>query len=252
MAFRFRERALQLTSAGCREAGEIRRVWAGDRGARQAALWSLLAGVSVVGLALVVDMLRYLDVHHYRARFLSLTTDRGLPELVMDVLVLLAAFLTARLNLRTGLRGFAFVAGLLVFVALDDFFGVHERLGAFIASRIELPEIAGIAGNAWGELAFMLLFGIVCLPSLVWSIWGLHPQNLAILVIYGVLLAVFAGFAAGVDVLHSLAQSSFIDRLMGWIEEGGEILAMTSITMVAILQWRGRLGRQAAGVYSRS
>lgn len=243
MTFRFPERALQLSSAVHREAGEIRRVWTGDRRARQAASWSMLAGVSVVGLALVVDILRYLDVHHYRARFLSLTTDRGLPELVMDALVLLAAFLTARLYLRTGLRGFAFVARLLTFVALDDFFSVHERFGAYIATRMDLPEVAGIAGNDWGELAVMAIFGIVGLPLLVWSLWGLHPANLAILVIYGVLLSAFAALAAGVDVLHSLVQSSFMDRLMGWIEDGGEILVMTSVSMVAILQWRGRPGR---------
>lgn len=112
----------------------------------------------------MVDVLRHLDVHSYRARFLSLTTERGLPELVIDALVLLAAVLTARLFLRTGLRGFLFLAGLLSCIAVDDFFALHESFGFYVAGQLEYPEIAGISANAWGELTFVILFGLVCTP----------------------------------------------------------------------------------------
>jgi hypothetical protein len=243
MQVRLRERASQLYLEIDRQIDDLRQTWTEDRVARRAAVLAMLAGVSVVGLAMAVDVLRYLDLHGYRARFLSLTTERGLPELVMDALVLVAAVLTARLFFRTGLRGFLFVAGLLLFVAVDDFFALHESFGLYVADRVTLPDIAGIPGNALAELAFMILFGLVCIPFLLWAVWGFQPDNLAVLVLYGVLFALFAGFAVGVDVLHSLAQSSFMDRLMGWIEDGGEVLVMTSVSAVAILQWRGRLHR---------
>jgi hypothetical protein len=240
MNFRLQERASVLQSAVMRQIGELRRSWTDNDKARRGALLALLAGLSVVGLALVIDILRYLDFHHYNARFLSLTSDRGLPELVMDGLVLLAAFLTARLYFRTGLRSFVLIAGLLTFIALDDFFSLHERFGWHLANWLDFTEVMGIEGKAWGELAFMVLLGLACIPLFLWSIWGLHPENLAILAIYGALFAVFVGFAAGVDLLHGLAQSSFMDRLIGWIEDGGEILVMTGVAMVAILQWRDR------------
>jgi hypothetical protein len=220
---------------------DLRRTWANDVRARLWVWAAVAAGLSVVLLAIGVDVLRYLDVHHYRARFLSLTTDRGLPELVMDSLVLIAAALTARLFFRSGLPGFLFVAGLLCFVALDDFFGFHESFGFYVVDRLALPDIAGVDGNALAELAFMVLFGLVSIPFFLWAVWGLQPANLAVLVIYGVFFALFAAFSAGADFLHSFAQSSFMDRLMGWIEDGGEILVMTGLTAVAILQSRSRL-----------
>lgn len=235
------QRLSELYLAIGHEIGHIRRTWTEDREARRQVQWAVAAGVVVVLIAMLVDVLRYLDVHHYRARFLSLTTDRGLPELVMDVLVLIASALNARMFFTTGLRSFLFVAGLLCFVALDDFFAFHESFGSYMSDRLAIPEVGGITGNAMAELIFMALFVLVSLPFLLWAVWGLRSANLAILAIYGVFFTLFAGFSAGVDALHSLVQSSFMDRLMGWIEDGGEIMVMTGVCAVAILQWRGRL-----------
>lgn len=234
-------RLSDLTLAVRRQVLDLRQVWNEDKGARHLVLLAVAGGVSVVLLAMLVDVLRYLDLHHYRARFLSLTTDRGLPELVMDVLVLIASALTAHMFVRTRLRGYLFVTGLLLFVALDDFFSFHESIGVYLAERLSLTDIGGIGGDALGELTFMALLGLMTLPFLLWAVLDLRSENLAVLVIYGLLFTGFVGLSAGLDALHATVQSSFMDRLMGWIEDGGEILIITAISAVTILLWRSCL-----------
>ena len=225
-----------------RQLQDLYATWKSDAQARALVFYAVGAGLSVVLLAVAVEVLRYLDLHHYRARFLSLTTDRSLPELVMDALALIAAALTARLFLRTGLRSFLLFSVLLCLIAIDDFFSLHESLGTVLVNWLGIPDSGNLKGQAVGELVFLIAFALVCIPLFLWSAWGLQAENLAILVIYGVVFALFAGFSGGVDFLHSLAQSSFMDRLMGWIEEGGEIVMISVLTSVAILQSRGRSG----------
>jgi hypothetical protein len=220
---------------------EMRQTWIENPRARFWVICAAGAAMAVVSLAIAVDLARYFDLHHYEARFFSLTTDRGLPELVMDLLVIAAAVLTALLYRKTGLRGFLLVAALLCLVALDDFFSFHEDLGADLVSYLGLVDHAGFKGQALGELAIMVVFALFCIPFLLWAIWGMQPANLAVLVIYGVIFTAFAGFAGGVDALHSLVDSSVMDRLMGWIEDGGEIVVIAILTAVTILQAYGRL-----------
>lgn len=238
-----RQKFLDLQLELGRQIEDLRQTWMNDGQARRWVFVAVAAGLSVVLLAVVVDALRYLDFHHYRARFLSLTTDRGLPELVMDALVLTVAVLTALMFHRTGLRGFLLISALLFLVALDDFFSFHESLGTLLVGRLGIVDHGDVKAQPLGELAFLIAFGLFCIPVLLWAVWGMQPDNLAVLVIYGVLFALFAGFSGGVDFLHSLAESSFMDRLMGWIEEGGEILVITILTSVAILQFRSSYER---------
>lgn len=237
-----RQQASDLYLETGRQSEDLHRTWKNDIRARLWVWCAVAAGVSVVLLAVFVDALRYLDVHHYRASFLSLTVDRSLPELVMDALVVTAAVLTARMFVRTGLRSFLLVSVLLCLVALDDFFSFHESLGTYLVDHLGIPDFGNFKGQALGELVFLVTFGLVCIPFFLWAAWGMEPRNLAVLVIYGLAFTVFAGFSGGVDFLHSLAQSSFMDRLMGWIEESGEILVVTGITSVAILQSHSSLG----------
>lgn len=240
MQVMMRQGASRIAEEATYQLADIRRTWVGDPGARFRVWWAVAAGLGVVALAILIDMLRYLDLHHYRASFLSLTTDRSLPELVMDALVLTAAAMMARLYARTGRRSYVFLATLLVLIALDDFFSFHESIGTFLVAHLSIPDFGDLKGQALGELVFLAAFAIVCIPFLFWTVWGMQPANLAVLLIYGAILAGFAAFSGGVDVLHSLAQSSFMDRLMGWIEESGELLMVTILTSVSILQARGR------------
>lgn len=224
-----------------RQVGAMHQTWVHNSQARLFVYCSVAAGLGVVLLAVVVDTLRYFDFHHYRASFLSLTTDRSLSELVMDALVLIAAGLTAWMFRKTGLRSFLFVALLLFWVALDDFFSFHEAMGTLLVQWLGISSIGGLDPQALGELTFLAAFGLACGLFFLWAAWGWHPVNLAVLVLYCAAFTLFAGFSGGVDFLHSLAQSSFMDRLMGWIEEGGEILIMTALTSMAILQSQSRM-----------
>lgn len=232
--------ASRITEEIAYQLADIRRTWSRDPGARLLVWGAVAAGLGVVALAISVDILRYLDLHHYRARFLSLTTDRSLPEWVMDALLLFASALMAELFARTRRRSYAFLASLLVLIALDDFFSFHESIGRFLVTHLSIPDFGGLKGQVLGELVFLATFAFVCIPFLLWSVWGMQSANLAVLGIYGAILAGFAAFSGGVDVLHSLAQSTFMDRLMGWIEESGEILMVTILTSTSILQSRGR------------
>lgn len=89
------QRIVHLRGEIGHQLSDIRHTWNQNARARFWVGCAMTAGLGVIALAIAVDILRYFDLHHHRARFLSLTTDRSLPELVMDGLVLTAAALTA-------------------------------------------------------------------------------------------------------------------------------------------------------------
>lgn len=222
------------------QTNDLRRTWAQNKSARRQTRIVFGAAFAVILLAILVDIARFLDLHHMDLRFLSLMQDQSLPEIVMDATALVAAVLFLLMARRSGLRSFVVLAAMLAFVALDDFFSIHEAFGAVMVTTLGLQDIGRIAAQAQGELVVFALFGLCFLPLAVWSLKALNVRDLAVYLIYGLLFGIFVFFAAGVDLVHSAVENSILRRLLGWTEDGGEVIGIALLTSVAIVQFHGR------------
>jgi hypothetical protein len=217
---------------------DLRRIWVSDAGARVWVKCAIGSALAVILVAILVDVARFFDFFHGDVWFLSLTVDRSLPELVMDTLALTAAMLALVMFRRTGLRGFFFFAVVLGYIIVDDFFSLHENMGAFLVGRLRLADFGLVSGQDEGELLAYGIVGVCLLPLCYWSVRGFRAPDLVVLLLYGLLFAMFVFFAAGMDLVHAIVQNKAMHRVLGWVEDGGEIVSISLMTALAILQSR--------------
>lgn len=129
---------------------------------------------------------------------------------------------------RTGDRLFAAWAAVFACALVDDRLQVHERAGAFVARHLPLPqEVAGLREQDLGELAVWGLAGV--LPLVVVAV--LHRRSTEhVRAASRGLAAVVAGYAffgVVVDQFHALTLGGLLDRGLGVLEDGGELVLLS-------------------------
>ena len=145
--------------------------------------------------------------------------------------VVLAA-LGARRALPLGVLA-AVIAALLA----DDYLRIHEAMGAAFAATGALPSLAVELRYAVGELLFSAAFGVAAVGGLlIAALRSAAPLRRDLLGVVGLVL-LLGGFGVIVDLIHSLADmaaSSPIDpALLGFVEDGGEMLVTTALAFAA-------------------
>ncbi len=169
----------------------------------------------------------------------SIEADGGIGELwqylkivvILGVLVLLALRAEA-LNRPLKLAWLLAFAWLLI----DDALQLHENLALAMAG-ISVPDPEQQYGLlAVIEMLIMLTSGVLILLGLYLSSRRASHEALAwsLALIAG--LTLFAGFAIGVDLLHSLIRSRWLHPMLGLIEEAGEMFSL-SIIVLMLLRW---------------
>ena len=129
---------------------------------------------------------------------------------------------------RTGVGVFAAWAAVFASALVDDSMQVHERVGAFLAQQLPLPQaFAGLREQDLGELAVWGLAGVV--PLVVVAL--LHrrsPEHVrAASRGMAVVVAGYAFFGVVVDQLHALALGGPLERGLGVLEDGGELVLLS-------------------------
>jgi len=119
---------------------------------------------------------------------------------------------------------------------LDDSLQVHERVGEYIAASLGIAPTLGLRPRDYGELAVSAAAGIVLALPLVWAyskgsrMFRRTSQDFALLV----LIMVFFGVV--VDMINvALGFNWTLRFVLGVIEEGGEMLAVSFIVWYAFL-----------------
>lgn len=205
----------------------------------------LLAALVAVDLALIVAGLARLEV---AGPSLDdpwlLETDRGVSEYAGYVQQ--AVLVVLLLALARATRRLVWVAySVLFFAALaDDFLRLHEKKGAWLADRLAVhlwfpsDGLLGLRANDWGELlVWGLLAAVPVLAAVVlhrrsdrWNrraSWGMAA-----------VIAVYVFFGAVLDQAHVLVQDSWLGDVLGTLEDGGELLALSAAVFYVV----GRLG----------
>jgi hypothetical protein len=169
----------------------------------------------------------------------SLAKEGSHSEVFQYIKELFIAVTLATIYLRSKFKIYGVWSLFFMYVLIDDIFSIHERFGKFLAGNVDLPSFLGLEAKDLGELFIYAIVG-TCLIFLLLLASRENQeemvnesQRLAFLV--GVLIA----FGLGFDMLHALASESFlVSRLLGVIEDGGEMIAMSLLFWYTYNLWK--------------
>ncbi len=210
--------------------------------ARPAAVFLvLLLGVDL--LLIAADVL----VHVVRRRQVpvwQVSWDGGYGEFLQYVkYVWVIALLVGVAALRRAWSVLIWVP-LFAYLLVDDRYQLHERLGAHLAQVWGLPDTLGLRAVDLGELLVMAAVSLAGVLLLLVGMVASTSATRRALVDVLLLLGVMAFFAVVVDMAHILFLTSPAEPLVGVLEDGGEMLALTLV--VAYLYSLGVGGRPTA------
>lgn len=166
--------------------------------------------------------------------FLRMTHERSLAEFYEFALLLFTSVALLFISRRAHHAMFSVVALGYLWVAADGFLGIHEYVGNTLAAMVP-----GLDSDI-GELVEFVPFGLfLIVVSLRQSVANDAALQNAILV---ALIWILGLFAVGLDFLHSLVPTNLAfrpDRILGLIEDGGEMLVITAASAYAayLLRW---------------
>jgi hypothetical protein len=201
--------------------------WFVVRGPRRTLTFAFALTVGLDLLLIGADILQRNDLLS-DSRFL-VTHERGFGEFFQYAKAMSAAVLLAALAVRQRSRAALLWALLLMFVAADDSLQLHERAGQLLAAKLALPAIGAARPAHLGELLFYAIVGLPAAAALaaVWLRGGAEDRR-----IMPVLLCSFGALvvcAVGLDAIASLTHDSAVGPLFAVLEDGGEMLALTTL-----------------------
>ncbi|RWP74243.1 hypothetical protein [Mesorhizobium sp.] len=221
--------------------GEIRAMYRNDRLSRVFALIVICLNIFVITVPFAIEALRSVAISRYDlpARF-NISRDGSLPEMFNYGQAALCALFLFGVWVRT--REHMFLAWSLIFsfVTLDDATRFHERGGLLLAATFDLVSLPGMRARDTGEIITWSVVALGLLAPLLWSFRQSRPRQQALGSVFLLLFACLVGFAVVVDMLHFLTGS----KLVGYAEDGGEMLSIAVACCCAFILYRG-LGRDA-------
>lgn len=167
---------------------------------------------------------------------LSLGKEGGYAETFQYIKEFWIVVLLIIVLIKTRLIGYAIWAFLFLYLLLDDALQIHETLGGYIVTRLGFAPSLGLRAQDFGELAVSAGVATAFLFALILPY--LHSTVAFKQVTRHLLLLLFtlAFFGIIVDMLHIVfRQWKYIEALSGIVEDGGEMVVMSSIAWYVFL-----------------
>jgi hypothetical protein len=199
----------------------------------------LLVALVAVDLALIAaSVVRLVVAGHSLTDPWLLETDGGraedfgyLQEAALVILLLILWRVSRRLV-------WAPYAAIFACALADDSLRLHERKGAWLAEKLSFPE--GVFGLRADDLGEMFVWGLLAVGPLV-AVVLLHRRSDAwtrrASLGMAATVAAYVFFGAVLDQAHVLVLDSWMGDVMGTLEDGGELVALS----VAVVYVVGRL-----------
>lgn len=197
-------------------------------------LWPLAVLLLMDGLLVTVDLMnRLLD---WDNPLLDIQNDTGAAELFQAsklVICLLSIFL---LMVRDKENRFMKNCWVVIFALLlvDDSMMIHESLGAALANAMFVDSSQG---QALGELLVLMLYAIIILLLVMCAFIASDRLGERFTLSLLVLLLLMGVFAVAVDFVHSTVEHPELHLLVGYIEEGGELITWSFVCWYMLLTW---------------
>jgi len=210
-------------------------------------LFDLIATLWWAGTRLLYN----LDINQslYEIKVLRIDADRGVPEWVTYGKTLLLVILLVRILFVRRQWIYASLATLFALILVDDTMEMHESGGEYFARELELQPWHGLRAVDFGELITWSLLGALILPLLLLGLFRSERDDLAnglaLLVPFGALVF----FGAFIDQLYHVMRDAFFgaDILLGLLEDGGEMVAITVACVLAAAMFRQLAAARLAG-----
>lgn len=163
----------------------------------------------------------------FRSPLLSIRTDGGYAEIYQYIkelwIVALLVFVARR---RSNLL-FLCWSFLFLYLLLDDSLGIHENLGAFIASWTGIQGGFGLRPEDFGELGISLFFGALIIASISLMHYLSEPVDRQISSLLFGLFALLVFFGVFLDMVDIIVYNSAGISIFDTIEDAGEMLVMS-------------------------
>ena len=138
---------------------------------------------------------------------------------------------------RSKTRAFLFWAVIFAFIFFDDAFSYHEQFGKWLFERFDLPALPGLRPRDTGELLAWFIAAVFLLVPLIWSLRRRGTDEVSVHVVFGAIFLMLAFFAMFVDMAHE-AVTGPLNKVVNWIEDGGEMLSLVAAFACALLFFR--------------
>ena len=158
----------------------------------------------------------------------SLESETSYPEWYQNGKELLLALLAGACVARNRSPLYRCWLGIFAYFFADDTFELHETIGRWISTQLQLSGRFGLRGEDIGELVVSGVAGAVACASLI-AAWNRGDESArhASRILIG-LIVVLGLFGVVADMLHVVASGSWQYRL-GIIEDGGEMVVITAM-----------------------
>ena len=178
----------------------------------------------------------------------NLSQEFGLGEIWEHVNMGIGVLALGTLGYRTRSRPAMLVTGLMAWVMGDNMLELHEASGELIGAYV--PLFLPLTPGQEGEFIYLLFFAALALAVVAVTFLGKpRPVEAGVFAVAGCIM-IAGGFGVFVDALHSsFALHSFMEVVLGGVEDGGEMvgLTMAGATAVALLlvHWRCGTGDES-------
>lgn len=218
---------------------------------RQAFATGPARAVSAVGVLLLLANVLHLGADRggvFASRAWNGEADGSVVEIFGHTQLAGAALLLLVLGVRRRAPLFAVWSAVLVVMTADDLLKIHERGGAWVRDRLDLPAVAGLRAQDLGELAVWALLGGVLLPWLVAAHRRSPRVQRAVSARLATLVVLLAVFAVGVDMLGIVLGPlvpPVVSTTVTLVETAGELFGMT-LVLAFVLATSVRRGDDAS------
>ncbi|PZN97363.1 MAG: hypothetical protein DCF31_00965 [Alphaproteobacteria bacterium] len=159
-------------------------------------------------------------------QWLSIERDGGALEILNYVQTgLAAAFLIA--TSLAARRPLYLAWGLLfLFTMLDDSLQYHESVGRMLVAGFHLPAAPGMRPQDTGELVAWAAAAAVLLPAVAFYHWKSPPDVRRHSIVLLFCFAALVMCAVVFDMIHMILSRTPLAGAIGFLEDGGELIAM--------------------------
>lgn len=222
-------------------------VYASDKFARTSIRLLFSICLAVITISILLEVARHFDIRPLPERLFSLSSDRSIPEFYNYLQSLTCVIFLYLSFKKYNQRAFLFLTLLFSFILVDDSLSYHESFGDALTRFFDIPAFGNLRAEDSGELLAWAFAALVLVPPLLWCLLKRKPGELGVYLVYALIFCGLAFFAVGVDLLHVLSnvgipEGSFarnvLRRILGWVEDGGEMLVIAAAASCAILYYR--------------
>ncbi len=159
---------------------------------------------------------------------LGIDQDQGYAEIYMYLKELWIIILLTFILIKTKTIGYSAWILLFIYILLDDSLQIHETIGGYIASNLEIQPLFGLRLQDYGELAVSAFSASILLGLIFFFYFRCSDSYKKVTQNIFLLLLALAFFGIFIDMAHMMIKLGWeVDYIFAAIEDGGELIVMS-------------------------